>query len=130
MIGLDTNVIVRYIMRDDDLQTRAADALIDSFTPADPGYLSHVALAELWWVLASAYRQDRQHIARLINQLLLTDTLVVPAPDLVHQALRAVTTGADFADALIAATGAADGCGHTMTFDAKAAARAGMTRLA
>jgi predicted nucleic-acid-binding protein len=131
VIGLDTNVLVRYSIRDDPSQARLADTLIDGFTADDPGYVSHVTLAELWWVLTSSYRQDRGTVAAFIDQLLCASTLALQAPDVVHAALRAVdTAGADFADALIAATGASDGCSQTMTFDRKAARGAGMTLLA
>jgi predicted nucleic-acid-binding protein len=130
VIGLDTNVLVRYAIRDDATQARMADRLIEACTADDPGHVSHVALVELWWVLTSAYGQDRLRVAAFIDRLLTTATIAVQSPDLVHAALRAVNAdGADFADAMIAVTDAADGCDRTMTFDRKAARRAGMTLL-
>jgi predicted nucleic-acid-binding protein len=130
VIGLDTNVLVRYVVRDDTEQTLAADALIDGFTTTDPGYVSHVTLVELWWVLTSTYKQDTAAVAALIDQLVAAATITVQAPDVVHAALRAVLSNrADFADAVIAGVGAAGGCAQTKTFDRRAAGRAGMTLL-
>jgi predicted nucleic-acid-binding protein len=130
VIGLDTNVLIRYIIRDDEDQTGLADSMIDGFTVEEPGYVSHIVLVEMWWVLTSAYGQDRRMVAALIDRLLAVATVVVENPDLVHAALRAVTAnGADFADAMIGATGASAGCTQTSTFDKRAAARAGLTLL-
>jgi len=130
MISLDTNVLVRYAIRDDPRQTQLADALIDSLTPADPGLVTHIVLVELWWVLTRSYNKTPQQTAAFIDRLLDVQTIQTQDPDLVAQALAAVTDRrADFADALIVAISAAQGCSQVKTFDAKAAARAGMTAM-
>ena len=130
MIGLDTNVIVRYVMRDDPAQTKAADALIEGFTARDPGYVSHITLVEVWWVLTRVYKLKDADVAAFFDNLLNTASLLTQNPDFVHKALRAVKTNhADFADALIVTVSADDGCTETKTFDIQAAQRAGMTLL-
>ena len=130
MIGLDTNVIIRYAMRDDPAQTARADRLIEGFTAQSPGYISHITLVEVWWVLTRTYRLKSADVASFIDNLLNTASLEVQKPDLVHKALRAVRTNhADFADALITAVSTDDGCTEVTTFDVKAAQRAGMTLL-
>ena len=63
MIGLDTNVLVRYIAQDDIAQSAKASALIESLTADEPGYVTQVALVEVVWVLSSLYAADRVQIA-------------------------------------------------------------------
>ena len=130
MIGLDTNVLVRYVVRDDPAQAAAADRLIDSCTAENPGYLSLLVVVESWWVLGSAYSYSSEERREFIEALLEAKELVVESPDLVRGAVRHVADGADFADALIALSGRARGCAEVMTLDKKAAGRAGMTLLA
>ena len=59
MIGLDTNVLVRYIAQDDAAQSPKASTLIESLTVDEPGYVTQVALVEVVWVLSSLYAADR-----------------------------------------------------------------------
>jgi len=55
MIGLDTNVLVRYIMQDDAMQSPKASVLIESLDADHPGFISLVTVVELYWVLTSCY---------------------------------------------------------------------------
>jgi predicted nucleic-acid-binding protein len=128
MIGLDTNVLVRYIMQDDPKQSPRASRLIDSLSAESPGFVPLVAVVELVWVLSSSYALSRQQIAAALELLLHGKELVIDRADLVVQAVRRFSHGgADFADCLIEATASAAGCRATMTFDAGAAKAAGMT---
>ena len=124
MIGLDTNVLVRYIVQDDPRQADAAARLIEGrCTARSPGYVSVPVLVELVWVLAGAYRYERGVVAGVIRQLLRTIELLVEDRDAVWSALREFEAGtADFADCLIAHRNRARGCMQTFTFD-RAAAR-------
>jgi predicted nucleic-acid-binding protein len=70
MIGLDTNVLVRYFAQDDPVQSRKASALIESLTAERPGYVTQVALVEVAWVLGRAYDAGREEIAQVIDTLL------------------------------------------------------------
>ncbi len=54
MVGIEANVLVRYIVRDDAAQTAKADGLLQRLTPTDPGYVTIVALSELIWVCCAA----------------------------------------------------------------------------
>jgi len=127
MISLDTNVLVRYAIRDDAQQAKRADALIDALTPDDPALVTHIVLVELWWVLTRSYNRTPQQAADFIDKLMDIETLHTQDDDLVTEALQAVTENhADFADALIVSVSAAQGATQIRTFDAKAAARAGM----
>ena len=128
MIGLDTNVLVRYIAQDDKVQSRRATTLIEKeCSTSMPGYVGLVVLAEVVWVSESRYDASREEIARIVRRLLSIRQLIVQDAEVAWKALRAFETGkADFADCLIERTAFAAGCVRTMTFDK----RAGMTLLA
>ena len=123
MIGLDTNVIVRYIMQDAPKQVAQAVAVIEGQLSGDnPGFVSLIALVETVWVLKSVYRIPKQGLITVIDTLLTTRQLSIEHSDCVFRALRVYRAGnGDFSDALIAAVGSANGCSETLTFDRKAA---------
>lgn len=129
MIGLDTNVLVRYVARDDPGQTAKADALLDRLSRDEQGFVAVLVVAELHWTLIRAYRYTRGQSAEVIANLLASAELVVQDAALVRSALGAAGEGADFADALIASSAAAAGCGTTKTFDRRAARLPGMSLL-
>ena len=127
MIGLDTNVLVRYIMQDDARQSPLATRLVESLTAELPGFVPLVSLVELAWVLSSAYALERAQLVQAFEALLRTQELVVDRAETVWQALRVFqSSSADFADCLIERSAAAAGCDRTMTFDLGAAPRCGM----
>lgn len=128
MIGLDTNVVVRYLVQDDPQQSAAASALIDGLTETDPGYLSLVTVVELYWVLRRAYGVSADRCSELLEGLLDSRELRVDQDAIVRAAVTASHGGADFADAVIAELGTAAGCDHTVTFDQRAA-RVGAMQL-
>ena len=130
MIGLDTNVLVRYIMQDDPRQSSRATALVESLDSRTPGFVGVVSLIELYWVLTSCYALTQEQVGRALGLLLRTKHLVVDRADQVLRALRTFEAGkADFADCLIERTAASAGCQQTMTFDRNAAKHAGMTLI-
>lgn len=130
MIGLDTNVIVRYVMQDDPAQATAATRIIDSLSAENPGFVSLVVVAELAWVLDFSYRIKQEGIERAVQTLLESEEIIVEQAETVAQALRLFRAGgANFADFLIERSGNAAGCQHTFTFDQKAARSAGMRLL-
>jgi predicted nucleic-acid-binding protein len=122
MIGLDTNVVVRYLTQDDPQQSRRATQIFEhQLTTADPGFLSVVTTVETVWVLARAYGFSSQEIAAAVELLLQTDVLVIENEQEVFTAMIALKQKrGNFADAMIAALGAKAGCEHTVTFDQKA----------
>lgn len=131
MIGLDTNVVVRYIMQDDPKQAAQATRLVDSFTTTEPGFIPQVALVELTWVLSSCYRLSHEEVAQAVEALLRAEEIVVENAALVARALRIFRSGgADFADCIIERAAHASGCQQTMTFDKLAAKHGGMTLVA
>ncbi len=122
MIGLDTNVVVRYLTQDDPQQSRRATHIFDhQLTTAEPGFLSVVAMVEIAWVLDRVYGFLEREIAAAIELLLQTDVLLVENEQEVFTAMIALKERrGGFADALIAALGTKAGCKHTLTFDQKA----------
>lgn len=127
MTGLDTNLLLRYFLDDDQVQSPEARRIINSFTQAEPGWVSLPAILELVWVLKSKNRAQRTVIAATLDRLLAQDSVVVEQAEVVAQAVRRFRfSSADFADCLIAASARAAGCGRTLTFDQVAARDAGM----
>jgi predicted nucleic-acid-binding protein len=130
MIGLDTNVLVRYVMQDDPKQSQKASRLIESLTPEAPAFVPLVSLVELVWVLISCYDLTRAQIGQALDGLLRAKEIVLDRAEQVSQALRTFgDSSADFADCLIERTAVAAGCEKTMTFDTGAAKTAGMTLI-
>ena len=123
MIGLDTNILVRYLTQDAPLQSPKASEIIERrLTEANPGFVSIVAMVETVWVLERAFRLGTQDIVRAVERVLQTDVLVVENEQEVFTAMIALRGGqGSFADAVIAALGARMGCSYTLTFDRKAA---------
>ena len=125
VIGLDTNVVVRYLTHDDPAQTAAAIRTISSLSPDAPGFLSLIVTVELVWVLESCYALDRSEVLRVLENLLRSKELILERAEVIAQAVIAFRSGtSDFADCLIERSGHAAGCEYTVTFDRKAAAAA------
>ncbi|MCF7992545.1 MAG: type II toxin-antitoxin system VapC family toxin [Thiohalocapsa sp.] len=131
MIGIDTNVLVRYIAQDDASQSAQATELIEQVCSAQaPGFIGIVVLVELVWVSENCYGATRAEVAEIVRRILRIRQLVVQEAELVWKALRLFESGkADFSDCVIERTAHATGCTETMTFDQQAAATAGMTLL-
>ena len=131
MIGLDTNVLVRYLVRDDPEQTvTAIEAIETRCTPGEPGFISQIVLCELVWVLEQSYQQSREQVALILEKVMKTNSLSFENLPLLWRALqdyRAVNV--DFADAVIAQKNSKHGCVTTLTFDKKAARLPAFTRL-
>ncbi len=119
MTGLDTNIVVRYLAQDDPVQSRVATDIMElRLTPANPGFISVVAMVETVWVLDRAYGMTQQRIAAALEHLLQADTLVIESEQEVFAATVALKKGkGSFADALIGALGTRAGCARTLTFD-------------
>jgi len=131
VIGLDTNVLVRYLAQDDPKQAALATKLIESLTTDEPGFISHVVLAETLWVLESCYAADPARVQQVVDAVLRTSGIVVERAESVWRALRQFKQNdGEFADTLIAVSAADAGCRATYTFDKGAAKRSGMTLVA
>ena len=132
MIGLDTNVVVRYLTQDDAKQAAIASRLFEQVLSADqPGFVSHITLCEIAWVLAGCYDADKARIRVVIEGLLGSKQIIVEEADLVWKALKAwEKPSADFSDALVGQALTARGCRRIVTFDKSAARLPGFELLA
>jgi predicted nucleic-acid-binding protein len=122
VIGLDTNILVRYLAQDDPVQSRKATDLIEHrLTEQNPGFISVVAMAEAAWVLERAYELSDAAVSAAIERMLQADVLVVENEQEVFTAMIALRDGrGSFADALIGALNEKASCSRTVTFDRKA----------
>ena len=119
MIGLDTNILVRYLTHDDPAQYAKAAALIDTVTNrGDHVVVNTAVLCGLVWVLGTAYDYSREEIARAVEQIFSTAQFEIERLDDARQALLDFrSTKADFSDALIGRINRSLGAEHTVTFD-------------
>ncbi|MDL2354571.1 MAG: type II toxin-antitoxin system VapC family toxin [Pseudomonadota bacterium] len=130
MIGLDTNVLVRYIAQDDQIQSPVATTLIETLSVANPGFITLVSLVELVWVMQRCYTATKKEILVILDTLLRTQEFSFENSETVMQAMKLFAVpGADFSDCLIERSAYKAGCDFTVTFDAKAAKSAGMRLL-
>jgi predicted nucleic-acid-binding protein len=125
MTGLDTNVLLRYLVQDDPAQSlKAAEVIERRLTKEEPGFVSLVCILEIVWIFGSLYKRSRGEIAGHIEMILAADTLEVQNEQEVYRAVIALRNGyGTFEDALIGALGAWWGCSATLTFDQNAARR-------
>jgi predicted nucleic-acid-binding protein len=126
MIGIDANVLVRYLAQDDPQQALAAAELIEGLSEQEPGFVSIVAVVETFWVLRRAYQVPDVEVRRLLHGLVDSVELRVQHSDEVR---RTLDRPGDFADGLVAAFGAAAGCDYTATLDRRAAVLSEMRLL-
>ena len=130
MIGLDTNILVRYLQQDDPVQSMKANALIHSLHRERRGYVSLITLVEVVWVLKGKFGLDKKGLAQIIDSLLRVEELAIEQAEVVRKALHLFEDSkAGFSDCLVARLGRAAGCDYTVTFDQIAAKTAGMKLL-
>jgi predicted nucleic-acid-binding protein len=123
MIGLDTNILARYLAQDDAVQSSKSQQIIERQLSEDnPGFISVIVMVETVWVLDRAYKLSALEIAEAVEGILQTEVLVVEKEQEVFTAMTMLRQGlGSFADALIAQLGSRAGCSKTLTFDRKAA---------
>jgi predicted nucleic-acid-binding protein len=134
MVGLDTNVLVRYLAQDEPRQSASATRLIETrLSERSPGFISLVVLVELCWVLERLYRATHQEIGETISDLLETPRFHLQQREVVREAVARFrdkkSSKAGFADLLIAQLSLDAGCSETLSFDRAAVRAAGMTLL-
>jgi predicted nucleic-acid-binding protein len=122
MLGIDTNVLIRFLVRDDEARFDRARKLIKRETGrGEPVFISQLVLLETEWVLRSRYGATKPAISTAISALLESREVQFEDESSVEQALFVwKDSTADFADCLINAHHRALGCRATATFDARA----------
>ncbi|MBW8874666.1 MAG: type II toxin-antitoxin system VapC family toxin [Acidobacteria bacterium] len=131
MRGLDTNILVRYLLLDDPHQVEVVKNLFDQGTKREERYhVPSVVLCELVWVLRSVYRLGRDKICSTLGLILSVGSFEVQDRDLAERALEEYRTGqADFADYLIGRQNGRAGCDDTLSFDRDLMGHPGFTIL-
>jgi predicted nucleic-acid-binding protein len=129
MIGIDTNVLLRYVLRDDEVAYGHAAEAMDELTPDDPGFITQVTMAEFYWVLARSYRVSREECLEIVRGLIETDSLEFDDAEGLVRALTLAEGGADFSDALIQGAMELFGVTETVTLDRAASQRLGWRLL-
>ena len=118
MNALDTNVLVRFLVRDNPEQAEAARTLLEGLTTDNPGFICREVMLEVVWVLERSYRFSREQIAGIVIELIDTDTLVIEDDNDVAQCAIAYRQGGvDFSDLLILAAANRVGAQPLHTFD-------------
>ena len=120
-IGVDTNVLVRLFVTDDEVQHELSKAFFSSVADDMIVVVDRVVLAEFYWVLRARYGQRDVAILDIIDMILERSDIEIEDRALVEAALAVARDGADLSDALIATANQRNGCRHTVTFDRQAA---------
>ena len=122
MIGVDTNVLIRYLIRDDQHQYEKARRMIDrGVSKGEPVLVSFLVLLVTEWVLRSRYELQKSDIVAAFSALLDTaDLALEDEPSIEHSIYSWKDSTADFADCLIDARNRRLGCRATATFDGRA----------
>jgi hypothetical protein len=130
MIGLDTNVLIRYIAQDDKKQSALATNLINSLTKESPGFITLVSVIELVWVMQSCYKSTKMEVVKILETLIATRELIIENTETVIRATRVFSSSrADFSDCLIERSANKAGCEYSVTFDENAIKHAGFKSL-
>jgi len=126
VIGLDTNVLVRYLTQDDAAQARRVDALINAAADDETRlYVDDIVLCELVWVLRAAYRLSKPTIIDALDKLISISAFSFDDRELLRATLSDFNAGSgDFADYLIGRRNLRAGCEQTMTLDRQLKAHA------
>ncbi len=121
MIALDTNVLVRYIIRDDKAQTRKASLAIDGLTTDAPAFISCIVLCEINWVLKTAYKVAKPDCIDALGRILSVAVFDIENLGACLAALKLYEAGqADFSDYLLQKIAQQEGYMTVLTFDKKA----------
>ena len=131
MIGIDTNILVRYFTQDDLEQAKIVEQIIDTHATAPNSlFINNIVMCELIWVLERGYKYSREAISNVIKQMLSTEEFAFENQKLLWLSLNQyIHSHLDFADALIAEINKELGCSITLTFD-KGATKASNFKLA
>ncbi len=124
MIGIDTNVLVRYLSQDDPEQTMIATKLIENkCSDNNPAFINHIVLCETMWVLERLYNVKKPLMSEILEKILNTEQFEIYKTDIVWRAFQEFKqkNKVDFADCLLSHINLENGCEETATFDKTAA---------
>lgn len=126
MIGLDTNVFVRYLVQDDVVQSNLANRLIEEAVAAEKIlWICQITLCETIWVLKKCYKLSNNEISHILQEILLIPQIKIENESVIASAIKdfEMNNNVGFSDCLIGRQNAHNGCEITYTFDKAAAKR-------
>ena len=131
MIGIDTNILVRYITQDDELQSGIATEFIENYcSNGNKIFVNHLVICELVWVLKKCYKLSKPKTINVIEHILQISQFSIEKAQVIWQALTDYKKGsADFADYVVGRTNISHKCDETITFDKKAGKSKGFSLL-
>jgi len=122
VIGIDTNVLVRILVKDDEKQAQLAFDYITDSCADSLVIINNIVFCEVVWVLESAYNYTKEEITDCLSRILKTKQFLIPDKESIRLALKLYQeTKIDFADALIGYLNEKQNCEFTITFDKEAA---------
>lgn len=120
MKAIDTNVLLRFVVRDDEMQFAKARDFLGARTADDPAFVSLIVLVEFVWTLRQRYGRNRSDTRALVTALLESRELMFEDESEISSIVSDATEG-DLADHFISYCARRAGCASTVTFDSKAA---------
>lgn len=123
MIGIDTNILVRFLTKDDTEQSLAVAKLFKHHNNNESSiFINDIVLSEVIWVLEKGYKYSKQQVIYAIKLILQTPEFAFSNHNLIVKSLYEYeqASGADFTDILISYTNHHNGCSTTYSFDKKA----------
>lgn len=120
MKALDTNILLRFVIRDDENQFAKARDFLNSRSADDPAFISLIVLVEFVWTLRQRYGRNRREVLSLVTILLETRELAFEDEDELSTIIADADRG-ELADHLISYCARRAGCSATVTFDQGAA---------
>lgn len=130
MIAIDTNILIRYLVRDNPEQVSVADELLEGLTTEEPGFICREVAMEVAGVLERVYGFGRAEVRDSVLRLTLMDNLITENRiDVVNAAFAYGQGSAEFADLMILAAAERVGATPLYTFDRKLAREGGEALL-
>ena len=131
MIGIDTNILVRYITQDDDVQSGIATEFIENYcSNGNKIFVNHLVICELVWVLKKCYKVSKPKTITIIQHILQISQFSIENAQIIWQALTDYKKGsADFSDYVVGRTNILNNCDETITFDKRASKSKGFALL-
>ena len=127
MIGLDSNILIRFLTYDDEAQSLKATRLLSRLSAADQGFVSLIVLAETAWTLRRAYRYSNREVGRVLGEMIKSQAILVESAQEAFVATKAAEQDdAPLVDMLIGELARKAGCVVTKTFDEEAARLPGL----
>jgi predicted nucleic-acid-binding protein len=120
MIAVDTNLLLRFVVRDDVAQFKRASTFFGQRTARDPAFISLIVLAEFVWALRRRYGYPQAAVRELVSSLFETAEIAFEDEASLSAVVNTEVPG-DIADHLIAYSARRAGCETTVTFDEAAA---------